>query len=83
MIMKQINIHDAKTHFSRYLAEVQRGEVIVICNRNQPEAELRALPPKRTGKRPIGLGKEGVVIHPAFFDPLSDEELRLFEGKLD
>ena len=83
MTMKQINIAEAKTHFSRYLAEVRRGEVIVICNRNEPIAELRALPPKRKGKRPFGLAPEGVVIHPSFFEPMSEEDLKLFEGKIE
>lgn len=83
MVMKQINVAEAKAHFSRYLARVRSGEVIVICHRNEPVAELRPLPPPPKGKRPIGLGAEGVVIHPSFFDPLPEDALRLFEGKCE
>lgn len=78
--MIRVNIHEAKTQLSRYLAMVAKGESIIICNRNVPVAEIRPLPPRRTAKRPIGLAKGAFEISPRFFEPLSDEEIDAFEG---
>lgn len=55
--MIKLNIHEAKTHLSRYLAKLKQGEKIILCKRNVPIAEIVPLP--RIGKkpRPIGLAK--------------------------
>lgn len=79
--MIRLNIHEAKTHLSRYLGKVERGETILLCKRNIPIAEIRPLPKAAKGKRPIGLGKGRIKILPGFFDPLPDEILDAFEGK--
>ena len=44
MTMTRLNMHEAKTHLSRYLAELDEQEVIILCNRNVPVAEIRLLP---------------------------------------
>lgn len=49
--MTKINIHEAKTHLSRYAARVKAGETIVLCDRNVPFAEIRPLMPERLPKR--------------------------------
>jgi len=41
--MIKVNIQEAKTHLSRYLDQVEGGEVIVVCRHNQPVAEIRAI----------------------------------------
>ena len=41
--MTMINIHEAKTHLSRYLRQVRAGERVILCERNRPVAEIRAL----------------------------------------
>jgi len=41
--MKTVNIHDAKTTLSRLLAEVERGEIVVIARNGEPIAELIAI----------------------------------------
>lgn len=39
--MKMVNVHEAKTKFSRLLAAIEkRGERIVICRNGQPVADL-------------------------------------------
>ena len=38
--MTTATIHDAKTHFSKYLREVEQGKEIVIKRRNIPIARL-------------------------------------------
>lgn len=38
--MTRVNIHEAKTHLSRYVKRVVKGKTIVVCLRNVPVAEL-------------------------------------------
>ena len=77
MTMIVINIHEAKAKLSEFLDKVAAGERVVICKRNQPVAELRAVEQKRTEPRPIG-GAKGIVIPPSFFEPMPDEWLDEF-----
>ena len=72
-----INIHEAKAKLSAYLDAVATGETVVICKRNRPIAELRAVAQKRTEPRPLG-GTKGIVIPPSFFDPMPDDWLDAF-----
>jgi len=39
--MKTVNTHEAKTHLSRILEEVEKGEVYIISRNGVPVAELR------------------------------------------
>jgi antitoxin (DNA-binding transcriptional repressor) of toxin-antitoxin stability system len=79
--MIKLNIHEAKTHLSRYLECLAKGKVIVLCRRNVPIAEIRGLPPERQEPRPIGLARGKVTILPGFHDPLPEDLLAAFEGK--
>jgi len=38
--MRTVNVHEAKTHFSALIAEVQGGEEIVIAKAGRPVARL-------------------------------------------
>ena len=38
--MKKLNVHEAKTHLSAVLAEVEEGESFLICRSGRPIAEL-------------------------------------------
>ena len=78
--MIKLNIHEAKTHLSQHLAELAEGDVIVLCRRNVPIAEIRLLPRATTEPRPIGLAKGMIEVPPAFFEPLPDDLLAAFEG---
>ena len=78
--MLRINIHDAKTHLSRYLEQVEKGEVVTICRNNVPIAELRALPKTHRGQRRPGLFKGQFEMTEKFFEPMSEEELDLWYG---
>jgi antitoxin (DNA-binding transcriptional repressor) of toxin-antitoxin stability system len=77
----RLNIHEVKTHLSRYLAKLARGETILLCKRNIPIAEIRPLPKRRKGKRPIGLAKGEFKVPPEFFEPLPAELLDAFNGQ--
>jgi len=74
------NIHDVKTHLSKYLEELAEGETLVICKRNEPIAELKLLPKKNTAPRPMGLAKGMGRIPDSFWDPLPDEIIEGFYG---
>ena len=77
--MIRINIYEAKTHISRYLKRLEAGEVILLCRRNVPIAEIRALPPDRSEARPLGLAKGEFEVPAEFFEPLPEEILASFE----
>ncbi|HOB61081.1 MAG TPA: type II toxin-antitoxin system Phd/YefM family antitoxin [Candidatus Competibacteraceae bacterium] len=82
--MLKLNIHEAKTHLSRYLPALERGETLILCKRNIPIAEIRPLPKPRTLPRPIGLAADrGVELPPEFFDPLPTELLAAFNGEAE
>ena len=78
--MIRLNIHEAKTHLSKYLEEVARGETIILCKRNIPIAEIRPIRPRREHKRPIGLAKGEFKVISEFFEPLPEEMLATFNG---
>jgi len=80
--MIRLNIHEAKTHLSRYLENLANGEVIVLCKRNIPVAEIRGLPfRKKKRQRPIGLARGAFKVPHAFFAPLPEEMLSAFNGE--
>ena len=60
--MKRVNMHEAKTHLSRYVAELAPGETLLLCNRNVPVAELRAISKKPVHDRRLGVAIGKVVI---------------------
>ena len=76
--MIRLNVHEAKTHLSRYIAGLREGETILLCRRNEPVAEIRALPRVRTGPRPIGLARGRFTVPDSFFEPLPDDVLESF-----
>jgi antitoxin (DNA-binding transcriptional repressor) of toxin-antitoxin stability system len=79
--MIKVNMHDAKTHLSAYLARLREGESIVLCRRNTPVAEIRLLPEKPASRRPIGLAAGTFNVPPSFFEPLPERVVRSFSGE--
>ena len=79
--MIRLNIHEAKTHLSKYLAKVKRGETILLCKRNVPIAEIRPIKAENHQPRPIGLDKGRLTVPKSFFEPLPAELIDAFEGK--
>lgn len=70
-----VNIYEAKTHLSRYLNKVEEGNVILLCRKGYPIAEIRSVSPKKhQKKRLFGLGKGKGHIPDSFFDELTDED---------
>lgn len=75
--MKTVTVHKAKTHLSQLIAEAEAGEEIMI-KRGQ-EAVVRLVPVATAPKRQFGALAGKVSLTPAFFEPLSDEELSGWE----
>lgn len=76
--MIKLNIHEAKTHLYKYLERLAKGEIIVLCKRNIPIAEIRPIPANKKSKRPIGLAKGLFQIPPEFYEPLPSEVVASF-----
>jgi antitoxin (DNA-binding transcriptional repressor) of toxin-antitoxin stability system len=79
--MKKINIHEAKTHLSHYLDEVQKGERILLCKRNLPVAEIRLVAQHSKSPRPLGLARTIFQVPDSFFEDLPEETVALFDGE--
>jgi prevent-host-death family protein len=82
---KTVNIHEAKTHLSSLIADVEAGEEVIIARAGKPVAKLVPLP-KETKSRPDrrpGFLKGKIRIGPRFYDPLPDDILVAFGGKRD
>lgn len=71
--MTTVNVHEAKTHFSKLLERVAAGERIVIAKAGKPVAELVPLE-EHPRKRVLGIDKGLVLIHDDFDDPLPEFE---------
>ena len=74
-----INIHEAKTHFSKLLQRVAGGEEITISRAGVPVARL--VPAETKGQpRPMGFARGEVWVADDFDAPLPDELLKEFYG---
>lgn len=72
--MTIINIHEAKTHFSKLLQRVMSGEEIIIARAGEPVAVLKAI--KKPAQDRIPGGDAGLVeIGNNFDDPLPEFDL--------
>lgn len=80
MTMIVVNIFEAKARLSEYLDAVANGERVLICKRNQPVAELRAVDQARTAPRPLVPGPHAFDVPESFFEPLPDDLLDAFES---
>ena len=78
--MKTVNVHEAKTHFSRLLDRAQEGEEIVIAKAGRPVARLGPLVRGGT-KRRLGLLDGKFRIPDDFNRPLPDAVIDAFEGR--
>ena len=75
--MKIVNIHDAKSHFSRLLRRVQRGEEIVIAKAGTPLARLVPVPAGR--QRVLGSDRGAFTVPPDFDAPPPEQVIADFE----
>ncbi len=74
-----VNIHEAKTHFSRLLERVMRGEEVVIGKAGKPVARLVPYYEEREPRVPGGW--KGRVRIAEDFDELPAEVAAAFRGE--
>ncbi|MBV9181651.1 MAG: type II toxin-antitoxin system prevent-host-death family antitoxin [Acidobacteria bacterium] len=79
--MIKITIYQAKTNLSELIKKAQKGETVIITSGREktPVAKLEAIQPvlkKRLG----ALLTPGFQLTDAFFEPLPEAELRLWNG---
>jgi len=79
--MTQVNIHHAKTHFSKLVEKAAQGEEIVIAKAGKPIARLVALEPVKRQKRKPGALKGRGWVADDFDAPLPEEMLRQWYGR--
>ena len=75
-----INVHEAKTHFSKLLEKAHAGQEIILAKAGKPYARLMPLVSVVSQRQPGRLAGLGLV-ESTFFDPLPDAELAAWEAK--
>lgn len=73
-----VNVHEAKTQFSRLLDQAHAGQEIILAKAGKPYARLVPLAPDPGGRRP---GRLKGRVGDAFWEPLPREEIAAWEGR--
>ena len=72
-----VNVHEAKTHFSKFLERAHLGQEVILAKAGKPYARLMPLAPVTSKRQPGRLA--GLVgsdeVGSAFFEPLPEAEL--------
>ncbi|MFC5344092.1 type II toxin-antitoxin system Phd/YefM family antitoxin [Brevundimonas staleyi] len=79
--MTTVTVHEAKTHLSRLIAAAERGEEVVISRGSKAAVRLVAVNPPSKPHRQFGMLKGKGSFDETFFDPLPEDELRLWNGE--
>ncbi len=80
--METINIHAAKTQFSRLVEEVEAGGEVTIARAGKPVARLVPyVSPPKAARRVLGRLEGQGTISADFDAPLPDDLLDAFEGR--
>lgn len=79
--MTMVTVHEAKTHLSKLIAAAERGEEVVIARGTKAAVRLVAMEPPAAAKRQFGSMKGQFTVDERFFEPLPEEDLRLWEGR--
>lgn len=74
MVETVVNIHEAKTHFSRLVERAEHGERITIARAGVPVAMLVAIEPETRLTRTLGFDQGRVILLDSFDDPLPELE---------
>ena len=82
--MVSATIFEAKTSLSALVKKAQKGETVIITSGRQktPVAQLQAVH-MVSQKRLGALSTPGFLLTSAFYEPLEEEELALWNGEHD
>jgi prevent-host-death family protein len=74
--LDHVNMHEAKTHLSKLVGRVERGEEIVIDRAGKPAAKLVPVEPAKKGRRKLGVWEgQGWMA--------SDEEMKKVDKEIE
>lgn len=84
--MAIFNVHEAKTQLSQLIARAEAGEEIIIARDGDPIVRLDLvrsdiIAERRRRARGLWKDKLDKIPDSVWFDPLPEEELRLWEGE--
>jgi prevent-host-death family protein len=77
--MITVTIHKAKTELSKLIERAEKGEEVVIARGKTPVVRLVPYRPQQP-KRGFGSMKGRARIGPEFWEPLPEDELKLWGG---
>jgi prevent-host-death family protein len=77
--MATVTIHKAKTQLSKLVEQAERGEEVIIARGKKPVARLVPYHAEQP-KRGFGSMRGKVWLDESFWEPLPEEELKLWEG---
>ncbi|MCP5268056.1 MAG: type II toxin-antitoxin system Phd/YefM family antitoxin [Zoogloeaceae bacterium] len=78
--MEQINIYEAKTHFSKFVEQAESGEDVIIARGGKPVARLTSIAQEKPPIR-FGVLKGKLQVSADFDEALPDAVLAGFEGR--
>lgn len=79
--MTTLTIDEVQRNASAVIRRVVAGETIVIVDNDHAVAEIKPILDVADQARPYGLAKGQFLVPDDFDAPLSEDELRLFEGR--
>lgn len=78
----QVNIHEAKTQFSKLLARLAEGEEVIIAKAGKPVARLVPFAMPLAPRIP-GSAKGKITVMPDFNEPLPESIVNEFEHEFE
>jgi prevent-host-death family protein len=78
--MRTVNVHEAKTHFSRLIDAAHAGETILLAKGGKPWARLMPLESLSPQRQPgVLAGRLTLPAPESLLEPLPEEELDAIE----
>lgn len=72
--IEQVDIYEAKTHFSKFVEQAESGQDVIIARGGKPVARLASIEPKKNPVR-FGVLMDRVQVTADFDETLPDEVL--------
>lgn len=79
-----VNVHEAKTHFSKLLERAHAGEEIIVAKAGKPYAKLVKLDdvPTHIKRKPGGWPELAALADDAMVSPMTEADLDAWEQKI-
>jgi len=76
-----VNVHEAKTHLSALLEQVEHGGEVIIARAGRPIAKLTSYVPPPPSGRKLGALRSKIWVSDDAFSPATDDRVaKIFEG---